>query len=194
MRVDTWLESQQLSGCEMCLRVVAAGEETPHWISSGSGRRFNRWNNTTRLYAATRANASTERHHICNASVMTTETIRAMLDLDPTVLAAIVKGAQRTVAASRPDGALAIGFAAEQLTHSPHITPLDSGVLRVCCGDQTCTVTSESCPCKRSRRFRSCEHRLMAWVHQLYTEALWDRPHEMLSNWQRRARLERRFG
>lgn len=33
-------------------------------------------------------------------------------------------------------------------------------------------ATPESCNCKVFRRCRMCEHRLMAWLHQQYCEAL----------------------
>jgi hypothetical protein len=96
-----------------------------------------------------------------------------MLQINASVLARVVTRAQRNVLATQPSWAQVIGQTAHQLlTRAHQITECDDGALHIELGRRAIDASSDSCTCTTFRRWRTCEHRLLAWLYRLYCEEL----------------------
>lgn len=98
-----------------------------------------------------------------------------MLTFDALVLDRVIQRAEQTMPAT---WAIDLGIIAYKLKRNHRrISQLPGGALQLdyqLLGPYV--ATPEVCSCKKFRRCRMCEHRLMAWLHQRYCEALSAQP------------------
>ena len=100
-----------------------------------------------------------------------------MLDIDSSILARVARQAQQRVAATQPFWAALIGQAARTLLRNrQRIEALEDGSLCIAFTRTRCIATPDTCTCSQFRRYRTCDHRLLAELYSRYGEVLAAQP------------------